>query len=199
MSSREVKVITFIGWTLSAMALAVTVVEVGRGRGSRPLPLLLDVAEAVHACRRAVGGQPACPPTRPPTRLPARLQSVLKYKVDPNWLEQNSRSPYFSTSLALAAFLTAWQLGGLAHYLLLLRAARAAGRQWSFRRGRISTAAFVFSVLQVGAGAGGVGAALRPPSCGDELCSRLVVVLPPAAHLWGCLCLLGAAFGAGVA
>ena len=126
-----------------------------------PLLLLLDVVVVVvHARRRELGRQPAGHLLAlPPASSHARLQSVLKYKVDPNWLEQNSRSPYFSTSLALAAFLTAWQLGGLARYLMLVRAARAAGRQWSFRRGRFSTAVFVFSVLQVGAGGGWTGGA----------------------------------------
>lgn len=75
----------------------------------------------------------------------AITQVVLKYKVD----VAGANPSYFAASVGLAGVMLALLLAAMGAFAWAVRGALAARRRWTFRRGRIATAIFVFALLQL--------------------------------------------------
>eukprot|EP00887_Chlorella_sp_A99_P006490 scaffold3.g6490.t1 len=105
--------------------------------------VLRTCAEGMHACTNMhpcplinsfVGSHPSI-----------HRQVVLKYKVD----VAGANPSYFAASVGLAGVMLALLLAAMGAFAWAVRGALAARRRWTFRRGRIATAIFVFALLQL--------------------------------------------------
>lgn len=79
----------------------------------------------------------------------AIAQTIVKSKVNQDWLEEHERPSYFYVSLGLAAAMVCLELLALGLFTRRVLQARRAKRCWSFRRRRIATWVFVFGAVQL--------------------------------------------------